>query len=216
MGFFTSVNYVIHFEHQIRKLIEAKTMSQRTPTKAEINKYSENFVLYGDKTKAAKKAFPKTKATKKAINELGSNLYAMPKVRQRIEELQVTKQEIAEKEFNINARYVLERLHQIDTLDIIDIVNDDLSGFKPLKEWPKAWRISISAMDMKRIIKNNDEESLETIIEKVKWPDKTKNLELIGKHVSVKAFGDQLGTPENPINHTVTEITRSVVKPKKK
>lgn len=91
----------------------------------------------------------------------------------------------------INAMYVLNRLHEIDNLDILDIVKDDLSSFKPLSEWPRSWRTSISALDMKRIVVNGRDEAddIETIIEKVKWPDKTKNLELIGRHVNVNAFG---------------------------
>lgn len=89
----------------------------------------------------------------------------------------------------INAAYVLNRLVEIDQLDILDIVKDDMSGFKLLSEWPKPWRVSISALDMKKMITTvGDNEDLETIVEKIKWPDKTKNLELIGKHVTVKAW----------------------------
>ena len=87
------------------------------------------------------------------------------------------------------ANYVLQRLKQIDELDILDIVKDDLSGFKSLSDWPKVWRISISSLDMKRIVtKTNDGDSIESLIEKIKWPDKVKNLEMIGRHVSVKAW----------------------------
>lgn len=90
-----------------------------------------------------------------------------------------------------NAEYVLRRLREIDELDVIDIVKDDLSGFRPLNQWPKAWRISINAMDMKKIFSGGDD-PIETVIEKIKWPDKVKNLELIGRHVSVKAWGDEV------------------------
>jgi phage terminase small subunit len=30
------------------------------------------------------------------------------------------------------------------------------------------------------------------VLKKIKWPDKTKNLELMGKHVGVGAFSDKL------------------------
>ena len=39
---------------------------------------------------------------------------------------------------------------------------------------------------------NMDEDSIETILKKIKWPDKVKNLELIGKHVDVNAFKERL------------------------
>ena len=85
----------------------------------------------------------------------------------------------------VNAEYVLRRLKQIDELDIIDIMMGDLSAFKPLSQWPKEWRISISGIDLNTIVSGDD---METIVKKIKWPDKTKNLELIGRHVQVRAW----------------------------
>ncbi len=37
-----------------------------------------------------------------------------------------------------------------------------------------------------------DEKELVGILKKIKWPDKVKNLELIGKHVDVNAFKERL------------------------
>ena len=89
----------------------------------------------------------------------------------------------------LNSDWVLNRLKEIDSLDILDIVKDDLSGFKLLSEWPKLWRTSISSLDMKKMISSiGENEELETVVEKIKWPDKVKNLEMIGRHVKVKAW----------------------------
>ena len=89
----------------------------------------------------------------------------------------------------LNSDWVLNRLKEIDSLDVLDIVNDDLSGFKLLSQWPKEWRTSISSLDMKKMVTSiGENEELETIIEKIKWPDKVKNLEMIGRHVKVKAW----------------------------
>jgi phage terminase small subunit len=44
-------------------------------------------------------------------------------------------------------------------------------------------------------------------LKKIKWPDKVKNLELIGKHVSVGAFKDKVehtGPNGGDINVTIT------------
>ena len=46
--------------------------------------------------------------------------------------------------------------------------------------------------DLSSTIMNMDEKSIETILKKIKWPDKVKNLELIGKHVDVNAFRERL------------------------
>lgn len=40
-------------------------------------------------------------------------------------------------------------------------------------------------------------EDVEHILKKVKWPDKVKNLELIGKHVDVNAFKERLDVNVN-------------------
>ncbi len=103
----------------------------------------------------------------------------------------------------VSADYVLMRLVEIDQMDVLDILNDD-GGMKPIAEWPKVWRTSLSAMDIATIKttqaslqKENGEadlsvEDVEHILKKVKWPDKVKNLELIGKHVDVNAFKERL------------------------
>ena len=98
-----------------------------------------------------------------------------------------------------NAEYVLRRLREIDELDIIDIVTDDLSAFRPLSEWPKCWRISISGFDLSTIASGDD---IETVIKKIKWPDKVKNLEMIGRHVEVKAWDKEV---------EVTTVTNNIM-----
>ena len=94
---------------------------------------------------------------------------------------------------DIGADYVLKRLVEIDQMDVIDIFNDDMKGFKPLKEWPKAWRQFLSAIDLAEITEGyGDDKEIVGVLKKIKWPDKTKNLELIGKHVDVQAFKERV------------------------
>lgn len=87
----------------------------------------------------------------------------------------------------IDSNYVLKRLGEIDAMDAMDIL-DDNGNVLPIKKWPKVWRISISGMDVTEIMNGGD---ASTVLKKIKWPDKTKNLELIGKHVDVQAWGDK-------------------------
>ncbi len=49
---------------------------------------------------------------------------------------------------------------------------------------------------------NMDETTIETILKKIKWPDKVKNLELIGKHVDVMAFKERM---EVNVNVTIAD-----------
>lgn len=109
------------------------------------------------------------------------------RVQKRIAELM----EERNKRNRVSADYVLMRLVEIDQMDVIDILNDD-GSLKPIREWPKIWRTTLSGFDLSSTIMNMNEDSIETILKKIKWPDKVKNLELIGKHVDVNAFKERL------------------------
>lgn len=109
------------------------------------------------------------------------------RIRKRIAELM----EERNKRNRVSADYVLMRLVEIDQMDVLDILNDD-GSLKPIREWPKIWRTTLSGFDLSSTIMNMNEDSIETILKKIKWPDKVKNLELIGKHVDVNAFKERL------------------------
>ena len=109
------------------------------------------------------------------------------RIQKRIAELM----EERNKRLRVSADYVLLRLVEIDQMDVIDILNDD-GGLRPISQWPKIWRTTLSGFDLSSTIMNMDETSIETILKKIKWPDKVKNLELIGKHVDVNAFKERL------------------------
>lgn len=109
------------------------------------------------------------------------------RVQKRIAELM----EERNKRMRVSADYVIMRLVEIDQMDVLDILNDD-GSLKPIREWPKIWRTTLSGFDLSSTIMNMNEDSIETILKKIKWPDKVKNLELIGKHVDVNAFKERL------------------------
>ncbi|AZS50657.1 terminase small subunit [Entomomonas moraniae] len=88
----------------------------------------------------------------------------------------------------INADYVLNRLVEIDQLDVADILSNE-GGILPIKEWPKVWRQSISGVDVQELLSNDVDTA--SFVKKIKWPDKLKNLELLGKHVAVSAFNEK-------------------------
>jgi phage terminase small subunit len=45
------------------------------------------------------------------------------------------------------------RLVEIDQMDVIDILNDD-GSLKPIREWPKIWRTTLSGFDLSSTIMN--------------------------------------------------------------
>ncbi|WP_288847165.1 terminase small subunit [uncultured Citrobacter sp.] len=119
------------------------------------------------------------------------------RIQKRIAELM----EERNKRLRVSADYVLLRLVEIDQMDVIDILNDD-GTLKTIREWPKIWRTTLSGFDLSSTIMNMNETSIETILKKIKWPDKVKNLELIGKHVDVNAFRERL---EIDVKMTIAE-----------
>ena len=170
--------------------------TQYKPLTAMMEAYCQSYIKTPEnQTQAAINAgfSPNTAAVK------ASNMMRDERIQKRIAELM----EERNKRNRVSADYVLMRLVEIDQMDVLDILNDD-GGMKPIAEWPKVWRTSLSAMDIATIKttqaslqKENGEadlsvEDVEHILKKVKWPDKVKNLELIGKHVDVNAFKERL------------------------
>jgi phage terminase small subunit len=114
----------------------------------------------------------------------GAKLLKNAKVKQAIAEAKNGRTERTK----INADYVLNRLVEIDQMDVADILEPNC-GLKPVAGWPKVWRQYISGMDLAEINEGyGDERELVGLLKKIKWPDKLKNLELLGKHIDVSAF----------------------------
>ena len=136
--------------------------------------------------------------SEKTAKSIGQENLTKPDIQKAIEEAQNKRQE----QTQIDAAYVLKRLVEIDQMDVLDIMDDD-GNVKPLRDWPKIWRQYISNIET---ISMDDGEGW---LKKIKWPDKVKNLELLGKHVSVGAFKDKIehsGDPNNPINMSLKVV----------
>jgi len=112
----------------------------------------------------------------------------------------------------VDADYVLSRLTEIDQMDLLDILDDDMS-IKPLSKWPKVWRQSLSGFDIAEMFEGaGKERDLVGLMKKIKWPDKVKNLELLGKHVDVNAFRENVNHSGsvNLTNMTDEELERQI------
>lgn len=79
------------------------------------------------------------------------------------------------KRTGIDADYVLRRLAEIDEMDIADIYDAE-GKILPVHKWPKVWRQNVKEVDIKT--------------GKIKLQEKLRTLELIGKHVGVRAFAE--------------------------
>lgn len=145
--------------------------------------FCREYLIDLNATHAAIRAGYKEKAARKT----GSENLTKPDIEKRIQEIMNDRSERLE----ITADYVLNRLVEIDQMDVLDIINDD-GKLKPISSWPKSWRTTLSGFDISTTIRDYDESTEETILKKIKWPDKVKNLELLGKHVKVQVFKEQI------------------------
>lgn len=121
--------------------------------------------------------------SEKTAKEIGCENLSKPNVQERIAELKGERNE----RLQIDADWVLQQLTDIHNLDVIDIL-DNCGNFKKITDWPKPWRMYLSGFDLQELVKDD----VETVIRKIKWPDKVKNLELIGKHIAIQAFKDNV------------------------
>ena len=74
--------------------------------------------------------------------------------------------------------------------DLNDIYDAD-GALLPVSEWPLIWRQGlVTGIDVE-IIKGPDGTEM-GVVKKIKISDRIKRIELIGRHVSVKAFEDRI------------------------
>ena len=157
-------------------------------------RFVSEYLIDLNGTKAAIRAGYSVKTANEQASRLLANVSVQAQLQKRMKE--------REKRTEINADYVLKRLVEIDQLDVLDILRDDMS-FKPLSEWPKGWRQYLVGFDIAEMFEGSGEDrSMVGLMKKIKWPDKVKNLELLGKHVAVSAFREQV---EVNVTHTLSE-----------
>lgn len=167
-------------------------MSQSRPTDHEADAYAQSYVLYGDQSRAFRAAFPRSTAKPKSIHERASKFHLITKVQSRLAELAPKLAEVAEERFKIDAEYVMRRIVEIDQMDVSDIFNDD-GSIKLISDWPKVWRQYVSGLDVAEMFEGRGgQREMVGFLKKIKWPDKVKNLEMMGRLTAVGAFKDHI------------------------
>lgn len=144
---------------------------------AKRRRFVEEYLVDLNATQAAIRAG----YAKKRAAEMGYELLQLPEVQAAIQQAMDERS----KRTRSDADYVVRRLEEIDQMDLLDIVNDDLT-LRPLSQWPKAWRQYLSGFDLAEMFEGKGDSRVAVgILKKIKWPDKVKNLELLGRHHGV-------------------------------
>lgn len=95
---------------------------------------------------------------------------------------------------NIDAVWVLKRLSDEAKADIADLYDKNTGALLPVHEWPLIWRQGlVQSIESKELFegKGDDREHIGRV-RKIKLDNRVRRLELIGKHVQVNAFQDQV------------------------
>lgn len=164
-------------------------------------RFVENYLIDLNATQAAIRAGYSERTAK----NIGYEQLQKPEVIEAIAAAQAARS----KRTKIDADWVLTRLAEAAEADLNDIY-DEHQNLRPISEWPAIWRKGlIVGIEVDELFEGRGEDR-EHIgrLRKVRQVDRTKHLELIGKHVGVQAFRERLehtGPNGGPIE-TVTRV----------
>ncbi|WP_314952080.1 terminase small subunit [Bradyrhizobium cosmicum] len=147
--------------------------------------FVQEFLLDLNATQAAIRAgYSKATADKQ-----GPRLLANPAVKAAIDYAKIKRSEKTE----IDAAWVLQRLVAEVEADLADLYTD-AGDLKPIDEWPEIWRQGLVAgVEIDALHEGSGEDRIQVgLVKKIKLSDRLRRLELIGKHVRVNAFQDQI------------------------
>ncbi len=147
--------------------------------------FVERYLLDLNSTKAARDAG----YSQKAATQIGYDLLQIPKVKAAINAA------IAERSraTGVDAAWVLKRLVEEAEADIGDLYESD-GKLKPIHEWPHVFRTGlVASVETEPLFEGTaaDRKHVGTRY-KVRFSDRIRRIELIGKHVRVTAFEDQI------------------------
>lgn len=165
-------------------------------------KFCQAYIETGNANEAYRRAYSTARMKPTTVNKRAHELLRNRVVTGRLLQL---REEVNERAM-IDATYVLRRMVEIDEMDIADILTDE-GNVKPILQWPKTWRTYLSSMEIAELISGDD---VIGVLKKIKWPDKLKNLEMLGKHLQVGAFVHKVdltsGGEKIQFNNTMTAI----------
>ena len=116
----------------------------------------------------------------------GTRLLANAKIAEAVAEAKKQRSERT----NIDADWLLTRLAQEADADLADLYSES-GALLPVSDWPMIWRTGlVSGLDVTE--EKGDGGVKVGEVTKIKLSERIKRLELIGRHVSVQAFKEQV------------------------
>jgi phage terminase small subunit len=143
------------------------------------------YLIDANATKAAVRAG----YSERTANQQGPRLLEHPGIAAAIDAAKVRRSEKLE----VDAEFVLQRLVEEANADLADLYNQ-AGDLKPIAEWPEVWRRGLVAgVEVEALFDGFGKDRKQIgYTKKIKLSDRVRRLELIGKHISVLAFKEQV------------------------
>lgn len=154
----------------------------------------QEYVKNGNnQSEAWRVAHTKSKAKPESVNQKASKLFAQVNIKSRVKELQAEAAKIADEQFGMDAKWLLQRIKEGMDADISDLY-DNAGALKPVGQWPLIFRQGlVSGLEVKQEFEYVDgEEVPDGVVSKIKLSNDrfTKLLDMAGKHVGVQAWSE--------------------------
>lgn len=166
-------------------------------------RFVDEYLIDLNGTEAAIRAGYSAKSAKAQAHQLLSR----PDVQAAVSDAQASRSERTK----VTADTVLQHLDAARTADLADLYDDD-GNLRPIKDWPLIWRQGLVAgVEVEELFdgRGEDREHIGRV-RKVKMADRTRILELVGKHVRVQAFNEKVevtGAGGGPVQSITTVMT---------
>ena len=161
--------------------MQAKTTVTQKLTPKE-QRFCDEYIVDLNATQAAIRAG----YSRHTARSIGSENLTKPAI---IFQIESEKRERAIKT-GIDAAWVVTRLANEVEADLNDIYDAD-GALLPVSEWPLIWRQGLITCIDVEIIEGPDGTQM-GVVKKIKISDRIKRIEMIGRHVSVKAFDERI------------------------
>lgn len=146
--------------------------------------FCREYIIDFDRSAAYRRAGGKAKNARQAAYEI----LTKPDVQNYVEELKKQRAE----ETGITAAQVLNILADMVAADPADILDAE-GRIKDFHDWPVAWRRMLNGFDVEELFEGRSEDRKHVgRLKKIKLVKREKIIELLGKHVDVNAFQENI------------------------
>lgn len=163
------------------------------------------FVLEYLKDLNATQAAIRAGYSAKTAGQIGDENLKKPQIAEAIEKAKAERSERTK----VDADWLLTRLANEADADLADLFDENTCALKPVHSWPKIWRQGLVA-GIETRQERSDDETLADIV-KVKLADRNAKLKMIGDHIGVQAFKQQV---DHNHTHRFADLTEEQLEAK--